>query len=755
MKFKITILCILFSFYGINAQVTNEGKPASWSLRNTTKLAPIVLPEIDLEKLKSEDMVNDQRKDLPWRFGQEIIVDYNLGNSGQWTTLENGDRIWRIRFQSNGAKTMNFIFSDFYMPEGATLYLYNSTRTDLLGAYDARQNNDERVLGTWLVNGEDIFLEYYEPQRQFNRGKLEVFKVVHGYRTSDENLKAVDDDLNSAGKCNYDVDCVMGSIDALKNINKKSVGLMITSGNSFCTGALINNTSNNGTPYFLTANHCYSNPATWSFRFKWISPNPVCAQNLPSTNMTGHLTISGATLRAKRAESDFCLVQINTAIPSTWDVKWAGWDRNLTAPSSVFGIHHPSGAIMKVCLDNQAPLSLNNNGNYWQVNDWTLGVTEGGSSGSPLFNNEGRIIGQLWRGSAACSGLVDNGGSDDYGRFNTSWNTGTTAATRLRDWLDPTNTNAMTADVYPPAQVFGTDAKASIAGITSNVCGTQINPSVKITNNGLNALTSATIKYNLNAAPQTTINWTGNLTQGQSVDVAIGALTAASGANTLTATIESPNGIADGFPSDNTAAIAFTTTSTAYETTQVVFQLTTDNYGSETAWTVKDVNDVTIDSGGNYANNTVINKTINLPADGCYTFAITDTEGDGICCSFGTGSYSLKTASNEVIIQGGNFGIGESITFGAYANLSTDDFSSNNFLKVYPNPSTGIFNLKMDSTLDFQYEVYNLLGQTIKKGSATGNQQQIDLSGQSEGVYLLKITDKASGKSKNFKLIKE
>lgn len=754
MKFKIIILCMLFSIYGINAQVTNEGKPMSWSLRNTTKLAPIVLPKIDLEKLQAEDLVNDQQKDIPWRFGQEIIVDYNLGNSGEWTTLENGDRIWRIRFKSSGAKTMNFIFSDFYMPEGATLYLYNNTRTDLLGAYDAKQNNDQRVLGTWLVSGEDIFLEYYEPKRQLNQGKLEVFKVIHGYRTSDENLKAVDDDLNSAGKCNYDVDCTMGAIDALKNVNKKSVGLMITGGDSFCTGALINNTSNDGTPYFLTASHCYSNPATWSFRFKWISPNPVCAQNLPSTNTTGYLTISGATLRAQRQQSDFCLVQINSAIPSNWDVKWAGWDRSTTAPPSVFGIHHPSGAIMKVCLDNGAPTSLNNNGNYWMVNDWTQGVTEGGSSGSPLFNNQGRIIGQLWRGSAACSGLVDNGGSDDYGRFNTSWNTGTTAATRLRDWLDPTNTNAMTTDVYPSEVVYPVNAKASIVGLNTIVCGSQISPSIRISNSGSSILTSATIKYNLNTGSQTIINWTGNLQQGESADVVIGQLNIPSSESTFYAVIENPNNTTDGFPNDNAASVTFSVAN-SYETTQVVFQLNTDDYGDETSWRITDANNAIIASGNNYANNVTFNQTIDLPADGCYTFTINDEFGDGICCNEGNGSYSLKTSNNTIIIQGGNFGSGESITFGAFENLSTDDFASANFIKVYPNPSNGIFNLKFDTTVDFQYEVYNLLGQTVKKGSSNSNQQQIDLSGNAEGVYLLKVTDAVSNKTKNFKLIKE
>ena len=754
MKFKFTFFLIVFSLLGLNAQVTNEGQPKSWTLTAKPKLTPIVLPAIDLEKLVEEDLVNDQRKDIPWRFGQEIVVDYNLGNSGQWLELENGDRIWRIRFQSVGAKTMNFIFSDFYMPQGASLYLFNNTQTDLLGAYDAQQNNDERVLGTWLVNGSDIWLEYYEPKSQANQGKLEVFKVVHGYRTAEEDQKSVDADLNAAGKCNYDVDCIMGTIDTLKDINKKAVGLIIVNNNSHCTGALINSTNNNGTPYFLTANHCFSNPATWSFRFKWISPNPVCAQNLPSTNMTGHFTISGATLRARRAASDFCLVQINSAIPVSWDLKWMGWDRSTVAPPSVFGIHHPAGAIMKVCADNGAPSSLNNNGNYWRISDWNQGVTEGGSSGSPLFNNQGRAVGQLWRGTAACSGLTDNGGSDDYGRLDTSWNTGTTAATRLRDWLDPNNTNAMTTDVYPLVQVFATNAKVGLIGIASPLCGLQINPSIKITNNGSSNLTSATLKYTLNANPQITINWTGNLAQGQNIDVSLGQLTAAIGQNTLNAIIESPNGTVDGFPEDNNTSINFSPVP-QFETTQVIFQINTDSYGSETTWSIKDSSSAIVAFGGPYANNATINQTITLPNDGCYTFEILDNAGDGICCQYGNGSYSLKTPNNTTIIQGSNFGAVQAIIFNANANLSTDDFSKNNFLKVYPNPSSGIYNLSFDTATDFQFEVYNILGQSVKQGRANSNQFEINLTENTAGIYLLKVTDVISNKTKNFKLIKK
>jgi hypothetical protein len=102
---------------------------------------------------------------------------------------------------------------------------------------------------------------------------------------------------------------------------------------------------------------------------------------------------------------------------------------------------------MKACRDLNSPSIQNSDGqSVWVVNDWDMGVTEGGSSGSPLFDNNGRIIGQLFGGESECIGTADNGGYDIYGRFSTSWNGGDTSATRLKDWLDPANSNAVTVN---------------------------------------------------------------------------------------------------------------------------------------------------------------------------------------------------------------------------------------------------------------------------------------------------------------------
>ncbi|MFD2600509.1 T9SS type A sorting domain-containing protein [Flavobacterium suzhouense] len=463
----ISTFLLIFVFVAGYSQVTNEGKPFSWGFTQKSRIDKIIMPVFDIAKLREEDKINDADKKKAWRYGYEFLVDNNINNSGKWTVLPNGDRVWRIRYYSKGAKTLNFLFSDYYMPEGAKVYLYNDERTDLLGAYDAAQNNERRELGTWLVSGDDIWIEYYEPAAVKGLGKLEIFKIVHGYRSVATMKKSPDDDLNASGDCNYDVDCDMGNINSYKDINKKAVGLIIVNNSSFCTGTLINTTSSDGTPYLLTANHCAEgkNVSNWAFRFNWISPNPVCAENTNSTTNAPNYyqTVSGAELKAKSAASDFCLLKLTSQLPEAWDLVWAGWSRSTTPPSSAFGIHHPSGDIMKASKDNNAPSINNSDGLFmWVVNDWEMGVTESGSSGSALFDNNGRIIGQLYGGESGCNGTSDNGGYDIYGRFDISWNGGGTSATRLKDWLDPENTNALTINYRSSTDAPQKDIKFSV-----------------------------------------------------------------------------------------------------------------------------------------------------------------------------------------------------------------------------------------------------------------------------------------------------
>ena len=519
---KLLPLLSLFSLVTFS-QVTNEGLPTSWFLTSDelSSVEANTLPSFDLQAIKDEDKTNDYLFDKPWRFGYMHSVDYGL-EDGNWDVLDNGDKIWRILISSEGALSLNFIFDNLFIPKGGSLYLYNDDHSDLLGAYTHKQNQEGGVLGTWLVNGDSVWIEYYEPLSVQGQGTLHIAKATHGYRNADTfNLAK---GLNDSGDCNLDIDCSIGEDwEELKEHNKRSAGILLSGGSGFCSGALINNTENDGTPYFLTANHCYSNPASWAFRFGWISPNSVCATTENSSNGPTNMTISGATLRARDAGSDFALVEINSEIPEEWDRVFAGWDKSDNFPEFQVGIHHPSGDVMKVCRDdNPATKEVNGGAQTWEIvgggvfGGWEIGVTEPGSSGSPLFDQEGRIIGQLFGGGAACSGTNDNNQFDYYGRVGVSWEGAGTSSTRLRDWLDPQNTGNDTMDPYPALTVYPYDS--GISSIDSPLDGVLTSSeviTVTIINYGENSISNFDVSYQVDGGSIVTENFSGTILTGE------------------------------------------------------------------------------------------------------------------------------------------------------------------------------------------------------------------------------------------------
>ncbi|HBC04418.1 MAG TPA: secretion system protein Por, partial [Aequorivita sp.] len=335
----------------------------------------------------------------------------------------------------------------------------NQERTDVTRTYNNNQNRVNGQLGTWFVDGDIIWIEYYQPANTQNVARLQINSVIHGYRMGRVNaLLEGNRGLNDSGECNYDVNCPVGSdFDTKKDLVKKAVSLLNLGNGYLCSAALINNTRNDKTPYLLTTNHCLqnSNPSLWSIRFNWVSPTPVCGTGDESGDLQTNFTISGAELRANNAKSDFALVELFDKIPESWDVAFAGWDNSDNDPLFEVGIHHPNGDIMKICRDDSGAEKIDANGtqvwligggNHGSGNGWEIGTTESGSSGSPLFDENGRIIGQLYAGQSACNGLENNGDYDIYGRFGISWNYGTTQQTRLKEWLDPTNSGHTTVE---------------------------------------------------------------------------------------------------------------------------------------------------------------------------------------------------------------------------------------------------------------------------------------------------------------------
>jgi len=467
MKKIYSILFIGVSLFGFS-QTNTQKISYGWSGQLDTYDQPIsvTMPGYDQEKINNEDAIDDLTKDHPWRFGYKYETNFSLENAGDWIELGNGDRIWRMAIKSPGAMTINLLLSDLFIPEGATLFLYDNKRSNKIGAYTSRNNLEERELGTELIHGDHIIVEYYEPFEVKGTGSLTVSNVIHGYRSLNRVQKKLEKGLNDSGSCNVDVNCDLGEG---WNPQIRSVAMIVVGGNGICTGALINNTCSDGEPFFLTANHCLGgSTASWAFRFNWESPKDTesCATFDGSTDPGAPYdqTMNGATVLASGGIADFGLLRITHMTiedAKEWNCFYAGWDNSdEETVTQATGIHHPSGDLKKICREDQEPYHNTASGaQVWWIDDWDQGVTEPGSSGSPLFDQNGRIIGQLFGGAAACSGTDDNDAFDFYGRFGVSWVNG------VSDHLIGSGCgSATTNDGFDPNQVCEGISSVSVSG---------------------------------------------------------------------------------------------------------------------------------------------------------------------------------------------------------------------------------------------------------------------------------------------------
>lgn len=512
----------------------------------------------DVQAMLSEDAYNDEHfleNPGPWRFGYNYFVNYNLNNSGVWTILDNGDRLWRLGVVCPGALTINLAFQYVSIPEGAKLFVYNGRKTESLGSFSQRYVSEDHYLATELLSGDSIVVEYMVPASAENRGSLELFRVTHGYRSAVEYAEKA---FGSSGSCNMNVNCPDGQI---WSDQKRSVVMLVSGGSGFCSGSIINNSCNDGIPYLLTANHCGSSGfSTWTFRFNWEAPTCSNPGSSPS-----FVSLSGATSRANRSQADMRLLELNSAIPLGYNVYYSGWNRSNTPPSSGFGIHHPAGDIKKISFDDNPFNVITAMGGEtnccWEVVWDRNTTTEGGSSGSPLFDNNGRIVGQLWGGSASCS---NQSGSDYYGRIYQNWNPPSSPNSgQLQYWLDPTSctTGALYINGYDPNMpVVALDAQiSSITQPASTLCsGSNITPVATLKNSGTTTLTSATISYQVDAGAPVNYTWTGSLASTGSTNVSLSPFTVGAGSHTITVTVSNPNGGSDMNNSNDSKTANFT-----------------------------------------------------------------------------------------------------------------------------------------------------------------------------------------------------
>ncbi|MBO4581771.1 MAG: trypsin-like peptidase domain-containing protein [Bacteroidales bacterium] len=456
MKKRIVVLgCVLLSFT-LRAQIGHGGLPYSFNKYQLqlTDIPVVSLPVKSHALLLEEETKEDKSK--AYKFGENIAVYCTPDNCGIWEEFPDGSRLWRVKIQSQGAYSLNFVFDSFYIPSHSRLYIYTADKQYVAGAFTAENNNAAGDFATALFPGDEVVLEYYEAACDRDSTRIVLSSVIHAYK----DMKGYWGDSDD---CNIDINCPQGSN---MQIQKRAVVLILRYNYAHCTGTLMNNVRQDGTPYLLTANHCVEGYEGSLSRFVFVFNYEAVSCN--SSQQATVYSINGATCLARYAHSDFCLLLLSSVPTQEMTPYYAGWNARSELPVSAVGIHHPSGDMKKISVaDNKFSYSKYEtdfpNNTHIQLY-WAQGTTEGGSSGSPLFNQDKLVVGQLEGGYAGCDFQE---GEDLYGRLAYSWtnNNNSSASKRLDCWLDADSTGTLVLQGYDPYDTLGVHSPNSTASI--------------------------------------------------------------------------------------------------------------------------------------------------------------------------------------------------------------------------------------------------------------------------------------------------
>jgi hypothetical protein len=459
MKKVFFIVAIAVFCSMLNAQISEGGMPFSFqdsTITPFTKVPFFNMPSFNVDSMLKEDSLQIGHA-VPFRFAKAFDVNLSIKNSGLWNTLKNGDKIWRLGIQSKGAYAINVLFSDFELQDSAKVFIFNYKKSRVIGAFTSKNNSNSKILSTIPVSTDKIIIEYYEPKGDSIKGKLKIGSVGHDY--VGVTLDCWDPPVGGTCyglslSCEVDINCPNGVNFQDQKHAVCRIFFKMQNGDGFalCSGALINNTKQDATPYFLTANHCVcNNSVAQTVVTVFNYENVTCNEGNPTLL---NQSVSGATWLASAyglnypKASDFSLLKLDS-VPPCYDPYFLGWDHSGTTPVEGICIHHPRGDVKKIstafnlsnaainAYDTTGHCDVNTNKDTWNLS-WYTGACEPGSSGAPLLDGYSRVIGQCYAGVSGCNNETC------FGRFSTSWTGGGTSSTELSAWLDPGNTGAIT-----------------------------------------------------------------------------------------------------------------------------------------------------------------------------------------------------------------------------------------------------------------------------------------------------------------------
>ncbi len=397
------------------AQVDKGGTPVSWSLYG--EISPgqdfVTLNPPDVAALLDEDALKEINKDEPLRMAQAAALNVSPNQSGQWFNRQNGDRVWQLGVRSEGALHLGIVFDFLDIPKGAYIYIYNDDQSDFIGPYTS-QNSTEDVLVTVPVNGDAVVIEYYEPFAVRGAGSFSIAAVNHGYRDLSLALKDAKPCLMPFNE----------HVPDWAHTDKAVVMVLAGYGTRIATGALLNNTGNDGTPFLLTHASAarFGDPASWVFVMK---PGSGYCQ---AQSLCWNRSLNGASALVADETTGILLLKLFENPPAHWNTWFGGWSID-DAPEGVYCLQHALGGPLSFAFSDFVPVSVSWMGHASrQIDHWQFGSTFSGSLGAPMVTHSGLITGLFDGGTITCA----SEGRDYFIPLSAVWND-------LKNYLDPLN----------------------------------------------------------------------------------------------------------------------------------------------------------------------------------------------------------------------------------------------------------------------------------------------------------------------------
>ena len=463
------------------SQISEGGTPPSFKYQNTTRSISsssiINVPvNLDINRLMWEDEIVEEGRDAPLRIAKVIPLSVNIDSIGNWTTLSDSVKIWQQVIYAEGARGLILSYKDFYIPKGAKLYIYNEDHSQILGAYTHNAHPKGGKFASEIIAGDKITLEYVAStiSKESPRIVVEDVGYVYGdnFNTALRALPTRPPLINQSQSCMINVNCPEGA--NWKDQKRGVVLYQVKRGGVWyvCSGSLVNNTNRDGTPYLLTATHCFFANGVVEYEtivvyFHYEFPGcenedvfPVTAKTLVGTDLLVQVPLQGVTSQGVEVQgSDGTLLKLKSNIPLDYKVFFNGWDtRDLAALSGVV-IHHPNGDVKKIITFVKPLTSATYDGDYlgatnahWQVQYDGNSVTQGGSSGSPIFNQNGLIVGTLTGGRTFCTNRFQY---DFFGKMGYHFKGMTDVSMQMKKYLDPINEGTPYLRGYDPNNPLG------------------------------------------------------------------------------------------------------------------------------------------------------------------------------------------------------------------------------------------------------------------------------------------------------------